>query len=98
MISYRHCYAANLKTNLIVFKVKIVGYCFFTGKNQSNLDYDVRIENEVSTARDVSQWKLIRDREQVQGKIYIKFNNIKMILCQMINFLYFKCFYAALWQ
>jgi len=34
-------------------------------KKQSKLDSEKRIENEVSTIIDVSQWKLSRDREQI---------------------------------
>jgi hypothetical protein len=34
-------------------------------KKQSKLEHEAKMENKVSRIRDVSQWKLIRDREQV---------------------------------
>jgi hypothetical protein len=37
-------------------------------KKQSKLDSEKRIENEVSTIIDVSQWKLSRDREQISER------------------------------
>ncbi len=46
-------------------------------KKQSKLDSEKRIENEVSTIRDVSQWKPSRDREQVSKENVSKLNILK---------------------
>jgi len=43
-------------------------------KKQSKLDSKKRIENEVSTIRNVSQRKLSRDREQVSKEKRMYFN------------------------
>ncbi len=37
-------------------------------KKQSELDSEKRIEDEVSTKQDVSQWKLIRGRGQISDE------------------------------
>ncbi len=46
-------------------------------KKQSKLDSEKRIENEVSTIIDVSQWKLSRDREQVSKENASRFVILK---------------------
>jgi hypothetical protein len=61
-------------------------------ENQSKIDSQVQFAIEVSRTIDVSQWKLIRIREQVLERIYTKFNNIKMNVCQMINYIIFQIF------
>jgi len=37
-------------------------------RNHQKLNNEVQIENEVRTLRDVSQWKLIRDRELISNE------------------------------
>jgi hypothetical protein len=50
----------------------------------------VQVENEVSRIRDVSEYELIQDREQVsEGEFKIRYY-IKLIFCQMINFIIFQ--------
>ena len=43
---------------------------------------EVRMENEVSRIRVVSQWKLIRDRGQISEENQSKYTILKLWLCQ----------------
>ena len=45
------------------------------------------MENEVSRTKDVSQWKSIRVEGIFQKRIYTKSSIIKMVVCQMINYI-----------
>ena len=51
-----------------------------------------QIENEVSRTRNASQWKSNRVEGRFQKRIYINLSIIKMVLCQIIKYLY-----ATLW-
>ena len=51
-------------------------------KKQSKLIYKMRIVYEVSTIRDASQWKLIRNRGKISGRIFVKYCIIRKFACQ----------------